>query len=238
MTDKMIEKLVTAALYDFGGWLTSRQQEMTVSETNDAAPMAEALAEFCGMRGLSSTEEIPVLTWQDAILRAPAKEAVTPAASWKCATCPHGCTEQCAYSTPPGSQQGSHGATAPAAHTDNEGDPLDTPLPCEITIGATTFGKGVKLRALVTRARRDYELIRATMTPKDIAQAATFAEKYGSARKPDDLEAMRRDADLWQWAISHDSNAEDLYGIVMSNCGDPSEITRQAAALAAEKREG
>lgn len=68
MTDKMIEKLVTAALYDFGGWLTTRKQALTVSETHNASPMAEALAEFCALRGLASTGEIPVETWQDAIL--------------------------------------------------------------------------------------------------------------------------------------------------------------------------
>lgn len=127
-------------------------------------------------------------------------------------------------------------AVTPAAHTDTEGDPLDTPLPCEITIGATTFGKGVKLRTLVTRARRDYELIRATMTPKDIAQAATFAEKYGSARKPDDLEAMRRDAERMKFA----AEAPNLHGQVYLSCRLRGAAHQQALDLAhdAEKMYG
>ena len=37
-------------------------------------------------------------------------------------------------------------------------DPMDWPLPCDVTVGAGTVGKGVALRVLVSRMKTLYEL--------------------------------------------------------------------------------
>lgn len=39
-------------------------------------------------------------------------------------------------------------------------DPLDTPLPCDITVGHVTIKKGVPLRTLVTRMQVLYDMAR------------------------------------------------------------------------------
>lgn len=46
-------KLTAAeALYGFAGWLTSRDKRIVMSSADDAAPAAEAVAEFCKENGL------------------------------------------------------------------------------------------------------------------------------------------------------------------------------------------
>lgn len=67
-----ISLLVAAALYDFGGWLTSRSTRLTVSATDNASPMADAINQFCSIRGVNTRREIPVLSWQDWLAAAPA----------------------------------------------------------------------------------------------------------------------------------------------------------------------
>ena len=57
--------IVTAALYDFGGWLTTRDERITLSATDNASPMADAIVEFCGMRNINLNQEVPVLSWQE-----------------------------------------------------------------------------------------------------------------------------------------------------------------------------
>ena len=37
-------------------------------------------------------------------------------------------------------------------------DPMDTPLPCDVTVGHVTIRKGVALRILVTRMKVLYEM--------------------------------------------------------------------------------
>lgn len=58
---------------------------------------------------------------------------------------------------------------------DAPAEPLDTPLPCAVTIGKVTFGKGVKLRSLVNKARRDSDLVQA-MDKKEMMQLAASLE--------------------------------------------------------------
>jgi hypothetical protein len=45
------------ALFAFGGWLTSRRERLVCSATDDAAPMADAIAEFCKRQNLSQPRE-------------------------------------------------------------------------------------------------------------------------------------------------------------------------------------
>lgn len=47
-----------------------------------------------------------------------------------------------------------------AAKTEAPADPMDWPLPCDVTVGCGTHGKGTKLRGLVARMRRLYDAVR------------------------------------------------------------------------------
>ncbi len=59
---------------------------------------------------------------------------------------------QCAASDQMSAAQvAGHHLARPAATTV---DPMDTPLPCSVTVGGTTFGKGVALRTFVLAAQR------------------------------------------------------------------------------------
>ncbi|MCY1186638.1 hypothetical protein D9M73_275300 [compost metagenome] len=60
-----LSQLIAAALFDFGGWLTTRDKQLVVSATDNAAPMADALADFCVMRGIDHKSELPILSWQE-----------------------------------------------------------------------------------------------------------------------------------------------------------------------------
>ena len=44
MSDKLI---ASEALYGFAGWLTSRDEQTLISSTDDAAPIAELVNQFC-----------------------------------------------------------------------------------------------------------------------------------------------------------------------------------------------
>jgi len=48
------------ALYGFCGWLTTREEKTTMSEKDNAAPIAERIKEFCKHNGLSD----PRPNWQ------------------------------------------------------------------------------------------------------------------------------------------------------------------------------
>lgn len=58
-------------------------------------------------------------------------------------------------------------------------DPLDWPLPCDITVGAGTIGKGCKLRTLVTRMQFLHRMAMKA-TPLEDANAEKFAELMNS----------------------------------------------------------
>lgn len=49
-----------------------------------------------------------------------------------------------------------------------ETDPLDMPLPCDITVGHVTMSKGVPLRSLVFRMKALYELAQEAATPHGV----------------------------------------------------------------------
>ncbi len=51
--DIMDKIIASEALYGFGGWLTSRNEQVTFSAIDDAAPMAELVKEFCEANDLA-----------------------------------------------------------------------------------------------------------------------------------------------------------------------------------------
>jgi hypothetical protein len=60
---------IAGVLFDFMGWLTSREKRLTLSSTDEAGPAVEAITEFAKMRGLH-LEDAQVEHWQ-AILTTP-----------------------------------------------------------------------------------------------------------------------------------------------------------------------
>jgi hypothetical protein len=63
-SQREVDALVAGALFDFMGWLTSRDQRLTLSSTDEASPAVEAITEFAKMRGLLLVDA-RVQDWQD-----------------------------------------------------------------------------------------------------------------------------------------------------------------------------
>jgi hypothetical protein len=66
--------VVAGALFDFMGWLTSRDKRLTLSSTDEATPAVEAITEFAKMRGLR-LEDARVEHWQAILTTPPAQPA-------------------------------------------------------------------------------------------------------------------------------------------------------------------
>lgn len=56
--------VIAGALFDFMGWLTSRNERIVLSSADNASPAVEAITEFAKMRGLSMADAM-VNDWQD-----------------------------------------------------------------------------------------------------------------------------------------------------------------------------
>jgi uncharacterized cysteine cluster protein YcgN (CxxCxxCC family) len=83
--------VIAGALFDFMGWLTSRDQRLTLSSTDEAGPAVEAITEFAKMRGLS-LDEARVQNWQD---NTTPTEAAQPAVQeFNCPRCGHVCAQR------------------------------------------------------------------------------------------------------------------------------------------------
>ena len=47
------EPVIAGALFDFMGWLTSREERLVLSSSDEASPAVDAIRDFAKMRGLS-----------------------------------------------------------------------------------------------------------------------------------------------------------------------------------------
>jgi hypothetical protein len=56
--------VIAGVLFDFMGWLTSRQERIVLSSCDDASPAVKVIEEFAKMRGLS-LDDAKVKDWQD-----------------------------------------------------------------------------------------------------------------------------------------------------------------------------
>lgn len=63
MSQEKLDHVVAGAIYDFMGWLTSRQEKLTLSSSSDAAPVADAIKEFLTMRGVDQECEPQIFFW-------------------------------------------------------------------------------------------------------------------------------------------------------------------------------
>jgi hypothetical protein len=71
--EPVAHSVVAGALFDFMGWLTSRQRRLTLSSTDEAGPAVEAITEFAKMRGLR-LEDAQVEHWQGILTTTPAAQ--------------------------------------------------------------------------------------------------------------------------------------------------------------------
>ena len=56
--------VIAGVLFDFMGWLTSRQERLVLSSSDEASPAVKVIEEFAIMRGLS-LDDAKVKNWQD-----------------------------------------------------------------------------------------------------------------------------------------------------------------------------
>jgi len=71
--EPVAHSVVAGALFDFMGWLTSRDKRLTLSSTDEASPAVEAITEFAKMRGLR-LEDAQVEHWQAILNTLPAAQ--------------------------------------------------------------------------------------------------------------------------------------------------------------------
>ena len=62
MSIESLDHIVSGAIFDFAGFLTTRDQRITLSSTDDAAPAADAVKEFLSLRGVDPNCE-PFFQW-------------------------------------------------------------------------------------------------------------------------------------------------------------------------------
>ena len=63
MSQEKLDHVVAGAIFDFMGWLTTRQEKLVLSGADDAAPAAEAVKEFLTMRGVAQDCEPMIHDW-------------------------------------------------------------------------------------------------------------------------------------------------------------------------------
>lgn len=68
---------IAGVLFDFMGWLTSREKRLTLSSTDEAGPAVEAITTFAKMRGLR-LEDAQVEHWQAILTTPPAAPVQEP----------------------------------------------------------------------------------------------------------------------------------------------------------------
>jgi hypothetical protein len=66
MSDKSQEQVIGGALFDFAGFLTTRDEAYTVGAAHDASRMVELLEEWAATRNLS-LKGADVLGWNSAL---------------------------------------------------------------------------------------------------------------------------------------------------------------------------
>lgn len=62
--EPVAHQVIAGALFDFMGWLTSRNERLVLSSADNAGPAVEVIKEFAKMRGLS-LDDARVQDWQD-----------------------------------------------------------------------------------------------------------------------------------------------------------------------------
>ena len=61
MSNENVGLSASEALYGFAGWLTCKKEKTIMSSTDDAAPIADLISQFCGVNQLDE----PRAHWED-----------------------------------------------------------------------------------------------------------------------------------------------------------------------------
>jgi hypothetical protein len=75
--ERVAHSVISGALFDFMGWLTSRKERLVLSSADNASPAVDAIRDFATKRGLS-LDDAQVLEWTDALAQ-PVQEPVSAA---------------------------------------------------------------------------------------------------------------------------------------------------------------
>ena len=54
MSIEKLDHIVSGAIFDFAGYLTTRKQRLVISAADNAAPMADAVRDFLGLRDVAA----------------------------------------------------------------------------------------------------------------------------------------------------------------------------------------
>ena len=76
---RLLHAVIAGALFDFMGWLTTRDERLVLSGADEAGPAVEAITAFSKMRGLS-LDNAKVQDWQD--YTAPPQQQAEPPPEW------------------------------------------------------------------------------------------------------------------------------------------------------------
>ena len=68
MSKENLDHVALGILYDFMGWLTTREEQLVLSSKDNAAPAACAVADFAKLRGIADCE--PLLQWEGILQKA------------------------------------------------------------------------------------------------------------------------------------------------------------------------
>ena len=63
MSQESLDHVVSGAIFDFMGWLTTRTERLTLSSADEAAPAADAIKEFLTLRGVDLSFEPMIFLW-------------------------------------------------------------------------------------------------------------------------------------------------------------------------------
>ena len=74
--EPVAHSVVAGALFDFMGWLTSRNKRLTLSGADEASPAVEAIQEFSEKRGLS-LKDAEVGFWTEFLFTPPQRKPLT-----------------------------------------------------------------------------------------------------------------------------------------------------------------
>jgi hypothetical protein len=64
MSKELLDRVVSGVLFDFMGWLTSREERLILSAKDDAAPAVAVISEFLKKRGVDPDCEPMIKDWQ------------------------------------------------------------------------------------------------------------------------------------------------------------------------------
>ena len=65
MSRENLDHVVSGAIFDFMGWLTTRTERLTLSSADDAVPAADAIKEFLTLRGVDLSCEPMIFLWPE-----------------------------------------------------------------------------------------------------------------------------------------------------------------------------